>query len=253
MNLRGNIFPLRQGFLRNIFAKHDNTSRISNQNSLTDNLGLTELQTKLEQLDKSEKREGSEETILTSNGQNDSIKLPTSNIYNLNIPRTISRIEQETTINTTSDNLNMEQKTDIPEVEERINKRNDKNDKKDKNDKNDEKDKYDKYDRKDKNDEKDKNNNTSSQNNSSSSKSSSDDDYSLSSNSLTSSSSSHSTTTSSNSSTSSSSSFYPRKSKSHKHRNKRNKLIHKKKNNKKIKIRKLIRIKKKSWRKRQRN
>ena len=224
MNLQANIFPSKQNFLQNIFAKQDNASKITNQNNITDNLGITEVRKKLEKLEISEKRKESEETILTSNGQNDSAKLPKSTIYNLNIPRSISRIEQETTM-TTWENLNMAQKTGITKVEER--KNNDKNDEKDKSDKNN---KNDEQNKNNKIDESDAYDDTSSEN-SSSSKSSSDDEYSLNSDSSIYSSSSSSTKSSSNSSTSSLYSSHKRKHKS-KSKNKRKQLIHKKKYNK---------------------
>ena len=88
--------------------KHQKTT---NQTSVTNKLGLTELQNRLENLNLSEKRKGSDETILTSNGQNESTKLSTSSVTNLKIPNVISRIETIHTPNTTSENL-METKND---------------------------------------------------------------------------------------------------------------------------------------------
>ena len=70
MQFKSNVFPPSQGFLRNIFTKNENTSKTTNKTSVTDKLGLTQLQNRLENLNLSEKQKGSEETILTSNGQN---------------------------------------------------------------------------------------------------------------------------------------------------------------------------------------
>ena len=114
--LRNSVFPPSQGFLRNIFTKRENASKITTKTSVTDKLGLTDLQQKLENLDISGKRKGSDETILTSNGQNDSIKMSTSSLSNLKIPNIIWRIEMVNTPNNVSKSLNIIDTTNVNKV-----------------------------------------------------------------------------------------------------------------------------------------
>ena len=80
---------------------------------------LSELEQKLENLDISEgKSKGSEERMLTSNGQNDSIKSMSPNACNIKIPHVISCIEPASTQSISQENQNIIQQTKLNKVEE---------------------------------------------------------------------------------------------------------------------------------------